>query len=254
MISASIITKNEEVNIAECLELLSWVDEIVVLDSGSSDRTVEIARHYTDKVFVEEWRGQGAQKNRALELAKGPWIISIDADERVPPELAGEMREAIISPRLNAYAVRRKNIYRGRWIRHGGWWPDWVTRLFKKGEAYFNDRVIHDSLQVQGAMGRLSHPLIHYSFRSAEDFLTRAHWYAIHQATEMYNEGKEASLWTAISHAAFSLGQAYFLRWGFLDGAPGTLIAVSNAVGVFYRYMMLRELSMGVGNPDEERG
>jgi glycosyltransferase involved in cell wall biosynthesis len=245
-ISATIITKNEADNIAGCLESLSWADEIVVLDSGSADDTVQISRDYTDKVFIEPWPGQGRQKNRAIELAQGPWIFSIDADERPTPELVVEIKQAVSNGTHKAFAMRRKNFYRDKWIRHCGWWPDWVTRVFKKGEVHFNSNIIHESLQVPYTIGRLSHPLNHYSFDSPEDFLQRACWYAHHKAREKYDQGKRASSWTALSHAGFAFVQTYFLRLGFLDGSAGLLVATSNFVGVFYRYMILRELSHGI--------
>lgn len=244
MISATIITKDEESNIEDCLESLGWVDEIVVLDCGSSDNTVRLARKYTDKVFIEAWRGQGHQKNRAVELAQGPWIFSIDADERVTPALAAEIRAAIAGGELRAYAMRRKNFYRDQWINHCGWWPDWVKRVFQKGEAQFSADVIHDSLQVPSAVGKLNYPLLHYSFKSPQDFLNRAYWYAYNQAKEKHAQGTQASAWTAVSHAVYALFQTYLLRLGFLNGAAGLLIAVSNAVGVFYRYMILRHLNL----------
>lgn len=243
-ISATIITKNEEENIEDCLKSLTWVDEIVVLDCGSDDRTVEVAKKFTDRVFIEAWRGQGSQKNRAVELAAGPWIFSVDADERVTPELAREIREVMRLGEKSAYAMRRKNFYKDQWINHCGWWPDWVKRVFVKGQARFSSDVIHDSLQVATAVGKLEHPIVHHSFKSPEDFLNRAYWYAHHQAREMHAQGRKASLWTAISHAGYAFLQTYFLRLGLLNGAAGLLVSVSNAVGVFYRYMMLRDLIM----------
>ncbi len=241
-ISATIITKNEAQNIAACLSSLSWADEIVVVDSGSTDDTVKIAKTYTDQVFVEQWQGQGHQKNKAAELARGPWIFSVDADERPTPELVEEIKSAIVRGDHAAYAMRRKNFYKNQWVKHCGWWPDWVTRVFRKGEAYFSDDVIHDSLQVSSPIGRFSHPLHHYSFKSPEDFLQRASWYAFNQSREMYRNGRTASAWTALSHGIFAFIQAYFFRLGFLDGAAGLLVSTSNFIGVFYRYMMLREL------------
>lgn len=242
-ISAVIITKNEESNIEDCLKSVSWADEIVVLDSGSTDRTVAIARKYTDAVFVEGWRGMGGQKNRAVELARGPWIFQIDADERASAELGLEIHTALSEGNLTAYRTRRKNYYKGQWIRHCGWWPDRVTRVFKKGHAHFSEEAIHASLQVSSGVGNLTNPIIHYSFTSPEDFLSRARSYAIHQSREMHAQGRKASVWTGLSHALFALMYTYFVRLGFLDGAAGVLISVSNGVGVFYRYMMLRELS-----------
>jgi glycosyltransferase involved in cell wall biosynthesis len=242
-ISAVVITKNEEANIEACLDSVSWADEIVVLDSGSTDRTVEIARKFTDAVFVEEWRGMGGQKNRAVELAQGPWIIQLDADERATLELAAEIRAVLSKGTAEAYSVRRKNYYKEQWIRHSGWWPDRVTRVFRKNCGQFSIEAIHASLQVSSAAGRLKHPIIHYSFNSTEDFINRARSYAIHQAREMHLQGRHASVWTAVSHALFALIQTYFIRLGFLDGAAGVLISVSSFMSVFYRYMMIRELN-----------
>ena len=179
-------------------------------------------------------------------MAQGPWIFSIDADERATPELAREIRAAIANGDLNAYAMRRKNYYKDQWINHCGWWPDWVKRVFKKGEAHFSTDIIHDSLQVSTPVGKLRHPIIHYSFNSPEDFLNRAYWYAHNQAKEMHAQGRKASTWTALSHALFSLFQTYILRLGFMNGSAGLLVSVSNFVGVFYRYMMLRELNRAV--------
>ena len=241
-ISAIIITKNEQANIEACLESLKWTDEIVVVDSGSTDDTIALARRYTDKVYVEEWCGQGVQKNRAIEYAKGPWIVSVDADERVPEALAREIRDAINQNHAFAYSVKRKNYYQNQWIRHSGWWPDWVTRVFQKGKAGFSDDVIHESVQVMSKVYKLRSALDHHSFTCPMDFLNRASWYAYHQAHAMYAKGRKASTWTAFSHAGFALIQAYLLRLGFLDGSAGLLIAASNCTGVFYRYMILRDL------------
>lgn len=243
-ISATIITLNEEKNIGACLDSLFWADEIVVLDSTSNDRTVEIARKYTDKVFIEPWTGQGTHKNRATDLAQGPWIFSIDADERTTPELVKEIRVAVDKATHDAYALRRKNFYRGRWIRHSGWWPDWVIRLFRKGEARFNDRVIHEALVVEGAIGKLKQPLLHYSFEDVGSFIERASRYATHLAKMMYRDGKRSSLLTALTHASFECLNTFLFRRGFLDGGTGILIAISNGVGTFYKYMILREIGL----------
>jgi glycosyltransferase involved in cell wall biosynthesis len=240
-ISVTIITLNEEKNIAECLESLSWADEIVVLDSISSDRTVEIAKRYTDKVFIEEWHGQGSHKNRAAELAKGPWIFSIDADERVSSGLADEIQKVVETSSAVAYKVRRKNFYRGQWIRHGGWWPDWVTRLYRKQDVCFNNRVIHESLITDGPVDKLREALIHYSFNSAGEFLERANKYAVHQAEDMYQAGIKASTLTAVSHSLFSFIKTFLLRGGLLDGSAGIIISTYNAVGTLYKYMILAE-------------
>ncbi|MBN1807530.1 MAG: glycosyltransferase family 2 protein [Planctomycetes bacterium] len=241
-ISVTVVTLNEEKNIGPCLESVAWADEVIVLDSGSTDRTVAIAREHTDKVHVEEWRGYGGQKNRAVELASGPWVLSLDADERVSPDLAEEIRRAAENKSAVAYQIRRKNYYRGQWIRHGGWWPDWTTRLFRKGKAAFSEPRVHESLQVRGETGRLSGVIEHHSFRSAADFLERARSYAVLGAQDRFERRKKAGLFSAVGRAKFMFFKTYLLRAGFLDGAAGMLIAVSNAIGVFYRYMLLREM------------
>lgn len=240
-ISATIITLNEERNISECLECLTWADEIVILDSESNDRTVDIAKQYTDKVFVEEWNGQGLHKNRAAELAQGPWILSIDADERVSPALGKEIRDAVNSNSPSAFRMRRKNFYKNQWIRHCGWWPDWVIRLYRKQDICFNTRKIHESLETVGPVGKLNEPLMHYSFNSVEEFLERGRMYSKYQADDMYKNDKYASSLTAISHGLFTFFSVYFLRAGFLDGSAGFLISSYNAIGVFSKYMMLAE-------------
>jgi glycosyltransferase involved in cell wall biosynthesis len=242
-ISAAVITKNESDNLADCLESLSWADEIVIVDSGSTDDTVEIAEKYTNKVYVETWRGQGAQKNRAIELAQGPWIFSIDADERVPARLAADIRKAIAGNPECVFSVRRKNMYQDRWVRHCGWWPDWVVRVFRKDLAHFSDHIIHESIQTKLPVKKLHEAIVHHSFKSPQDFINRAAWYAHHKAIEMHRNGRKASVWTAVSHACYSFAHTYFIRLGFLDGAAGMLIAVSNFVGVFYRYMIIRDLN-----------
>ncbi len=241
-ISAAIITKNEADNICACLESLSWVDEIVVVDSGSTDATVDMVKQYTDKVYTEPWSGQGRQKNRAIDLCRGPWILSIDADERIPSRLAAEIRHALADNPDRVFAVRRKNMYRNQWIKHCGWWPDWVIRVFRKETAQFSTHIIHESIQTALPVDKLTQPLIHYSFKSPQDFLQRAAWYAYHKAVEMHQAGRKASIWTAISHACYSFLHTYFFRLGLLDGAAGLLISTSNFVGVFYRYMIIRDL------------
>jgi glycosyltransferase involved in cell wall biosynthesis len=255
-ISATVITKNEADNIAACLDTLNWVDEIIIVDSGSTDDTVDIAKQYTDKIFIEPWRGQGHQKNRAIELAKGPWILSIDADERIPSGMATEIRDAIANDPEYVFAVRRKNMYQNRWIRHSGWWPDWVVRIFRKDQSKFSGHIIHESIQSKLPVNKLSNALIHHSFKSPQDFLHRAAWYAHHKAVEMHQAGCRASAWTAVSHACYSFIHTYIIRLGLLDGAAGLLIAVSNFAGVFYRYMIIRELNsnkiMGGRYPSEQ--
>ena len=255
-ISAVIITLNEEAQIADCLKTVAWCDEVVIVDSQSQDRTVEIARAMNARVFVEPWRGLGHQKNRAVELATGDWIFSLDADERCTPELAAEIQQVVQGGQERAYRVRRKNLYRGRWIKHGGWWPDYIVRLFPKKNARFNEARIHAALDTGVAgVGTLNGVILHYSYADVPDFIDRMEYYAIQTAVEKYEKGGRGSWFKAIVHAAAAFFKLYIFRSGWLDGGPGLLIAFSQASCVFYRYAHLTELGesrrMIVGAPEK---
>lgn len=242
-VSAIVITKNEEQRIAACLASLDFADEIIVVDSGSTDHTREICEQNSRVVFYElPWEGFGIQKNRALERASGEWVFSLDADETVPPELAAEIRLVVSGSPHDGYLVRRKNFYRGQWIRHCGWWPDEILRLFRRERGRFNDRLVHESVEVQGSIGRLRHPIEHYSFGSVSDFISKADSYSTLGARLMSDRGRRVSAAGACLHAVATFFKVFFLKGGVLDGRAGLLIAVSNATGVFYRYMKCLEL------------
>ena len=164
-LSVILIVRDEADVVADCLESVKWADEIVVLDSGSRDDTVSICRRYTDKVQSTDWPGFGPQKNRALAAATGDWVLSIDADERVPPELRAEIEAVLATPAADAYEMPRLSSYLGQPMRHGGWWPDYVTRLFRRGSARFSDAAVHETVIVEGRTARLKHHLVHLSFR-----------------------------------------------------------------------------------------
>jgi glycosyltransferase involved in cell wall biosynthesis len=243
-LSATIITKNEAANIRECLESISFADEIIVLDSGSDDGTTVIAREMTDKVFVSEnWPGFGAQKNRALEYATGDWVLSIDADERVSTGLRAQIEAAIADPAHDGYRIPRLSSYCGRFMRHGGWWPDPVLRLFRRGKGRFDDRRIHESVIVDGRVGDLDEPLIHHSFESLDDVVATMNRYSTDSARMLYDAGKRANEFTAIIHGVSMFVRTYFLKAGFLDGREGFSLAVANAEGSFYRYLKLAYLA-----------
>jgi glycosyltransferase involved in cell wall biosynthesis len=247
-ISAIIITKDEEQNIRECLESVSWMDEIVVLDSGSSDRTAEIAREFTPEVFVTDWPGYGAQKNRALDKAKCEWIFSLDADERVTPELRLEIESAISSAEHTGYRIPRLSSYCGRFMKHGGWWPDYVTRLARRGQCRFSDSLVHESLNIDGTQGTFSNPIIHYTYRTMDDVTMMIHRYSSASAQMMYEKGKTSSLPKALGRAFWTFIRTYFLRLGMLDGKEGLLLALSNAEYTYYKYIKLSYLVKNEGS------
>ncbi len=245
-ISAIVITKNEEQRIGACLDSLAWVDEIVVVDSGSTDRTRQICEAHPRVSFFEmSWEGFGTQKNRALDRATGEWVFSLDADEIVPPELAEEIRRTLVAPVCAGYLVRRKNFYRGQWIRRCGWWPDEILRLFRRDKGRFNDRLVHESVEVAGPIGALQGAIEHRSFRSVSDFIAKADSYSTLGARQMREKGRRATPVGAVTHALATFFKVYLLKRGFLDGGAGLLIASSNAAGVFYRYMKCWELQSG---------
>lgn len=238
-LSITVVTKNEEANIRQCLESVSWADEIIVLDSGSTDATVDVCRQYTNKVFHQDWLGYGPQKNRALDYATGDWILSLDADERVTPQLREEIEQAMTQHRFDAYRLPRLSQYCGRFMRHGGWWPDYVLRLFKRGTARFSEARVHEQVETAAAVGTLVSPLLHHSFRNFEQVLHKVNQYSTEGAHMLAARGKKASLSQAVLHALWAFCRTYVVRRGFLDGRHGFLLAVSNAEGTYYRYVKL---------------
>jgi glycosyltransferase involved in cell wall biosynthesis len=239
-ISAVIIAKNEERSLPACLESLGWVDEVVLLDSCSTDRTREIAQAHGARVAQsEEWPGFGPQKNRAIDLAAGEWILSIDADERVTPELAAEIQAAIARTGIDAFAMRRSSSYCGRQMRHSGWWPDYVTRVFRRGRARFSEDLVHERLVTNGRVERLSGILLHESFVDLEDVLDKVNRYSSLAAEQLAATGRQGGVGKGLVHGLAAFVRTYVLRRGFLDGREGLMLAISNAEGAYYKYVKL---------------
>lgn len=239
-LSVTVITKNEAENIEACLRSVRFADQIVVLDSGSTDDTLQIARSMGAEVSISpDWQGFGIQKNRALALANSDWVLSLDADERVTPELQAEIRATLEAPAFDVYSFPRLSSYCGRYMRHSGWYPDRVTRLFRRHAAQFSDDLVHEKIMTSSKVGQLRSPLRHESFRSFEAVLDKANRYSTAGAQILLNRGKSASLGTALGHGLWTFIRTYFLRLGFLDGRMGLVLAISNAEGTYYRYLKL---------------
>jgi glycosyltransferase involved in cell wall biosynthesis len=236
-LSAIVITRDEAANIAECLDSLAFCDERIVVDCGSSDATVAIAREKGACVVFHEWSGFGAQKNYALSLATGDWVLSVDADERVSAELAAAIRAGLADEAVDAWEFARLSSFCGRPMRHSGWYPDYVLRLFRRGKARFDDAIVHERVICEGVVKRLDPPLVHHPVRKLEDALSRIDRYSTASAQALVASGRKVSLLTGIGHGLASFLRAYVLRAGFLDGAEGFLLAVANAEGSYYRYM-----------------
>jgi glycosyltransferase involved in cell wall biosynthesis len=251
-VSVVIITYNEEANIGRTLEGVKLLvtdgkGEIIVVDSGSTDRTVEIAKSFGAKVFVEEWKGYAAQKNSAIDKATGDWILSLDADEVVEPELAQEI-EAILGTRSNTsgFFIPRRNMFLGRWIRRGGFWPDPKLRLFRKGSARFEDRLVHeDARLVEGVSGKLAGALIHHSYPTLSGYIDHMNRYSS-LAAEMIvakSKGKvRFSLLNIVVRPLATFIYNYFFRLGFLDGREGLLLHLYHSVYVSWKYAKAWEL------------
>jgi glycosyltransferase involved in cell wall biosynthesis len=236
-LSAIIITRNEAANIGDCLDSVAFCDERIVVDSGSSDGTLLIAKAKGARVATHSWKGFGPHKNYALSLAQGDWVLSIDADERVTAELAQAIRAAIDENKADGFEMPRRSTFCGREMRHSGWFPDRVLRLFRRGKARFSDDVVHERVICDGKVARLKAPLMHYPVARLEDALRRMDSYSTLGAEKIVAAGKPVSFFTGIAHGAFAFLRIYVLRLGFLDGAAGFLLAVANAEGPYYRYM-----------------
>lgn len=240
-LSVIIITKNEADNIRDCLESVSWAEEIIVVDSGSDDETVVICEEFGAHVYVHDWPGFGKQKNRALSYATHDWVLSIDADERVTPELRASIESVLCNANdvCAAYRVSRLSSFCGRFMRHSGWYPDHIVRMFRRNAGRFSDVSVHESIEVQGNIGRLQGELLHYPYSNFEQVLAKLNHYSTAAAKLQQQRGKAGGLATAMGHGLWSFIRTYFLRAGFLDGREGLMLAVLNAEHSYYRYLKL---------------
>lgn len=240
-LSVIIITQDEAHNIGPCLESVRFADEVVVLDGGSSDRTREIASEMGAKLHVaSDWQGFGVQKNRVLALATQEWVLSLDADERVSPELVASITAVIGgNAARDAYEMSRLTWYCGRFLRHSGTAPDYVLRLFRRGTARFSDHLVHERLLPDGPVGRLEGKLLHYSFMNFSQVLQKVEAYSTASAKQSLAAGKTASVGKALRHALWAFFRTYILRAGFLDGGHGLANAISISEGTYYRYLKI---------------
>src|SRR5713101_6198766 len=242
VLSVCIITRDEEANIVRTLESVkSIADEIIVVDSGSTDHTVVLAKACGAKVFVEEWKGFAAQKNSALAKAAGEWILSLDADEEVSPELAASIKKLLKSPQpaaaLGGYMVARRNLYLGRWIKRSGYYPDRKLRLVKRELAEFEPLAVHEKMQPQGSIGRLPGDLIHHAYPTLEDFIEHANRYSSLGGQMVAGERQAGfSLFNILLRPLGAFFYRYFFRLGFLDGREGLLVHLNHAAYVSWKY------------------
>jgi glycosyltransferase involved in cell wall biosynthesis len=242
-ISVAIITHNEEKNLRDCLESVKWADEIVVVDDGSTDETLNICQEYKARVYQEGWKGYSAQKNSAIDKTTNEWVLSLDADERIGLELRQEIEDALQeNPPVDGYWIARKNYFLGRWIRYCGWYPDRNLRLFRKSRGRFQERAVHEKVEVQGKTATLKHPLVHKTYRSLSGFLIRSDRYSTLAAGEMQRQGNTYHWWDVVFRPPLTFLQMFLLRAGFLEGYGGFLLSVLYSYYTFAKYAKLKEL------------
>ena len=244
-VSVVVITKNEQKNIRDALSSASFADEIIVLDSFSTDGTVDICREFTDRVFQENWRGFSGQKQRAVELARNDWVFVLDADERITPALAEEIKKLMeAGPERPGYYCPRRNHFMGREIRHGGWYPDYSVRLFDRKRGRFKERAVHEAVKLDGEAGYLKNPMLHFTYDSVSDYILRADKYSTLAAQEMHKEGRRAKTSDLFLRPHMTFIRMYLLKRGFMDGVHGLLLAGLYSYYTFSKYAKLMEMGL----------
>lgn len=247
LLSVIIITKNEAHNIEDCLKSVAFADEIIVFDSGSTDSTVDICRHYTDKVFITDWPGYGAQKQRALEAATGEWVLSIDADERVTPQLKEEILSEIPHSSYDAFEISFSAEYCKKTILFGDWWNDHQAVLFRRKNAHFVELLVHERIEIQGKIGKLKGKIYHLTYPDLHLVLKKMNDYSSLGAKQKHLQGAKGGILKAIFRGFWTFMRGYVIRLGFLDGKEGFLLAISNAESTYYKYVKLMYLDKTSG-------
>jgi glycosyltransferase involved in cell wall biosynthesis len=244
-LSVAIIARDAAKHIEACLASVAWADEIVVSDSGSRDGTPDICRANGARVYSDDWLGFGPQKNRCVERAAGPWILNLDTDERVIPALRAEIEKLLANGTdQDAFAIPRRNYFLRRWVRHGGWSPDYCVRLFCKGRARFSDRLVHEALEVpSGRIGRLQGTLEHFTYGSISDYLERMDRYSALGAAQLRAEGRRARFIDLMLRPPLTFARMLLLRQGWRDGTLGVVLAGLYACSTLMKYARLWELS-----------
>lgn len=250
-LTVTVITFNEASHIADALESVAWADEILVVDSNSTDGTADIARRKATRVEVRDWPGYSAQKNYAAALASHDWVLSLDADERVSPALAEEIQRLMAAgPSALGYRIPRVAWYLGRWVRSTDWYPDYQLRLYDRRSGRWNGRRVHESVTLNGVTGQLQHELLHYPYRDISDHLETIDRYTTLAAEQWREEGRRARAWQALVYSRLTFFRNYVLRGGFRDGKTGLLVSLLNSEYVFLKYAKLLELQHHAATPE----
>jgi len=247
-VSVVLITFNEERNVRAALESAKWADEIVVVDSLSTDNTASICREYTDQVYSEPWKGFARQKAQAVGLAKNDWVFVLDADERITEGLAEEIKGLVeAGPENDGYFCARRNHFGGKEIRHGGWYPDYSIRFFNRTKGSFGDRAVHEAVEINGTVGYLANPMLHYTYAGITDYLVRMDKYSTLASEELVKAGRKAGITDLLVRPPFTFIKMYLLKQGFRDGMHGLAIAMLYSFYTFSKYAKLWEWQINEG-------
>jgi len=238
-ISVAIITRDAAGDLDRCLASLGFAEEIVVLDQGSRDGTPEVCARYDAVLHQTEWLGFGPTKQKAVDLCRNRWVLSIDSDEQVTPELQAAIEALPDQPYEVAFAVNRLSRFLGRWIRHCGWHPEYVTRLFDREAAGFNDKPVHESVVSRGNVGRLDGLLLHYTYETMEQYIDKLNRYTTLAAEELHGAGRTGGLFSAVLRAKVAFWRMWLVKGGILDGWPGTVLCLASGFYVLSKYTKL---------------
>lgn len=238
-----IAAKNEARHIVECVRSARFADEVLVLDSGSTDATAALAAAEGARVVTTDWPGYGPQQARGIAMAQGDWVLSLDADERISASLRAEIQQAMASGAADGFRLPRLSSFCGQFIHHSGWRPDYTLRLVRRGKAGFTSHRLHAHMTVDGTRADLRHSLVHYSYGDLDDVLEKLNRYSSGGARDLHERGKTASMTKAVTHALWAFARTYLLRQGFRDGRQGFVLAVYNAETTFYKYLKLMALT-----------
>ncbi len=242
-LSVAIITKNEEQNIGRCLESVKWADEIVVVDSGSTDSTLEICKKYHCKIHQSLWLGFSRTKQLAVDQCTNEWVLVLDADEEATENLKTKIPDAIKSSGFSAYRIKRRSFYLGKLINHCGWNKDYPLRLFEKAKGRLDNKIVHESIEMNdGKTGTIDEVMLHYTYPDLHSHISKIDAYSSLGASELFEQGKSSSINKAVMRGIFKFFKMYCLQQGFLDGKTGFILCINSAYGVYLKYLKLWEM------------
>ncbi len=241
-ISVAIITKNEEKNIEDALKSVKDFDDLVVVDSFSSDKTVEICKKYTERVFQNEWPGYSKQKQHAVNYCQNEWVFILDADERITPDLKSEIAEKIKTTSFNGFYIPRKNFFLNKWIKHSGWWPDYTLRLFRKDFGHLEQREVHEKVVIKGHVGFMEKPIEHYTYRTISSYIEKMKNYSTLSAKEISKKKTAPLPILILINPIFVFIKMFFIRQGFRDGMHGFILSILYSFYTFLKYVKVWEM------------